>query len=75
MRVVEGWKEQATKIGFAKGFEGAIDLTEAQYDGLHCGRRIDLPQPTRNQFVIDRIGERSGEFDETGIEYYRYLRD
>jgi hydroxymethylglutaryl-CoA synthase len=74
MRVREGWQEQAKRIGFARAFEGAIDLTEAQYDGLHGGRVVEVQEAARDQFVIDRVGNGGGDFDETGIEYYRYLR-
>ncbi len=74
MRVRPGWRSAARRIGFAASFEGAVDLTEAQYDALHGGRRADLPELAEEEFVIDRVGDRSNDFDETGIEYYRYLR-
>jgi hydroxymethylglutaryl-CoA synthase len=74
MRVQPGWKRSAQQIGFAKSFEGAIDLTEAQYDALHDGRPVDVPSTQQSQFVIEKIGSKSDEFDETGIESYRYLR-
>ncbi len=74
MRVQKGWQTHAKKIGFMRSLERAIDLTEEQYDALHGGRRVDVPPVTQDGFVIDRIGARAGDFDETGIEYYRYVR-
>jgi hydroxymethylglutaryl-CoA synthase len=55
--------------------EFAIDLDEAQYTALHAGRRAsNLGYLPRQEFVIDKVG-RSDErqFQDVGIEYYRYV--
>ena len=73
--VAENWREATSKIGFAKAMEVSIDLDEAQYAALHDGRRVsNLDYIPNHEFVIDKIG-RSDErqFQDIGIEYYRYV--
>ncbi len=75
MKVVEGWRDHAERLGFERCFDGAINLNQAQYECLHDGGYPDqLPIEPRAEFVIDRIGKLDcDEFDENGIEYYRYV--
>ncbi len=73
--VSDGWREAVRKIGFAKGMEAAYDLTEQQYAALHDGRRVvGLDYLPQDEFVIDRVGEvDQRQFQDIGIEYYRYV--
>ena len=75
MKVVDGWRDHAELLGFECCLDGAIDLDQAQYEYLHDGGLPDqLPIELRDEFVIDRIGKLAcNEFDENGIEYYRYV--
>jgi hydroxymethylglutaryl-CoA synthase len=73
MRTVEGWEAAAGKIGFRAALAGPVDLDEASYHTLHDGGV--LPAVTTDPsgvFYIERIGQREGQFDDYGIEYYRY---
>jgi hydroxymethylglutaryl-CoA synthase len=74
IRVVEGWKERAEKIGFARSLDGAVDLTQEEYEALHdC---LDSPCPpcrTSGHFVVNHIGDHSNGFEDLGIEYYDYI--
>lgn len=74
-RVVKGWESAARAIRFREALEGAVDLTQAQYEALHDGRRVEgLHAPHTPAFVLDRIGQRDdADFQDFGIEYYRYL--
>lgn len=75
MRVAAGWQSAARRIALSRAMEGAVDLTEAQYNQLHDGLPVtDLEPPPAGEFVIDRVGQQTGErFQDEGIEYYRYL--
>ncbi len=72
--VSEDWREATGRIGFARGMEFAIDLTEQQYADLHDGRRVSgLDYVPRGEFVIDHVGQHDQrQFQDLGIEYYRY---
>ncbi len=75
MRVVDGWQDQARLISFERCFDGACDLDQSQYECLHDGGYPEqLSIEPRGEFVIDRIGKMEcNDFDENGIEYYRYV--
>ena len=72
--VSEDWREATRRIGFARGMEFAIDLTEQQYADLHDGRRVSgLDYVPHDEFVIDHVGQHDQrQFQDLGIEYYRY---
>ncbi len=73
MTLVAGWERAASKIAFQSVLADPIDLSEADYRSLHQGDApaIDAAdQP--GVFYIDRIGQRDGQFDDFGVEYYRY---
>lgn len=74
IRVVDGWRDAVSKIGFVKAQEGAIDLKQEEYEALHdC---LSAPCPAyepRYQFVVDQIGDHSNGYEDIGIEYYRYI--
>lgn len=73
MRFVPGWRQAAGKIQFSESLESAVTLSRSQYQALHDG---DAPEPVAIQadqvFYIDRIGSRDQQYDDSGIEYYRY---
>ena len=74
MQVVDGWQDAARLINFERGFEGSQDLNQSQYECLHDGGYPDIAIEPHAEFVIDRIGQLAcNDFDENGIEYYRYV--
>jgi hydroxymethylglutaryl-CoA synthase len=72
--VADRWREATAAIGFAKAMEFTIDLNREQYEALHDGHRvIGLDYIPRNEFVIDKVGRTDQrQFQDIGIEYYRY---
>lgn len=72
--VVDSWQEAASRIRFVDALEPAVDLSQAQYEALHDGRRVrGLQSVTQNEFVVDRVGQSDDRhFQDVGIEYYRY---
>jgi hypothetical protein len=52
-----------------------VDLNEAQYAALREGKTIaDLNYQPHSEFIIDRIGSlHEDDFQDTGIEYYRFV--
>jgi hydroxymethylglutaryl-CoA synthase len=76
LHVCQGWREAASKIGFARALEGAIELTREQYEQRHDGVDIQIDYVPNNEFVIERIGHRvTGDFQDIGVEYYRFVPD
>jgi hydroxymethylglutaryl-CoA synthase len=73
--ISDGWREATAKIGFAKAMELTLDLTEEQYIALHDGRHArNLDYLPRQEFVIDKVGRSDDrQFQDVGIEYYRYV--
>ncbi len=71
--VQAGWRGAAKTIGFEAALEAAIDLSQAQYEGLHDTGETAVEVEARREFVIERIGERmEPDFQDLGVEYYRY---
>jgi hydroxymethylglutaryl-CoA synthase len=74
MRVVPSWRTAASKLAFAEALEGAIDLDRAQYEALHDGEASHGLDLAGRGFVVDRVGDRyDPEFQDLGIEYYRFI--
>jgi hydroxymethylglutaryl-CoA synthase len=73
--IAEGWRQATSKIGFGKAMESAIDLDESQYIAMHDGRRAtNLDYLPQQEFVIDKVGQSDDrQFQDIGIEYYRYV--
>ncbi len=71
----ETWREATARIGFRRCLDFAVDLGQAQYEALHDGRAVTgLDYLPRDEFVIDRVGDREDrQFQDLGIEYYRYV--
>jgi hydroxymethylglutaryl-CoA synthase len=75
MRVAPRWREAAQRIGFHAALDDAIDLDQAGYQCLHDEGGSQSREPAhrgRGAFVIDRIGNGTGGFDDLDIEYYRF---
>ena len=74
LKVVDGWRDAAARIGIETALEPAIDLSADQYLALREGRQPkDLQIGYAGEFIIDHIGARSDRsFQDLGVEYYRY---
>lgn len=74
-RVVPGFRKAATRIGFARSLEGAVDLDRETYEALHAGRPIrDVGVRRACELVVDRVGDRvEPDLQDAGIEYYRFI--
>ena len=69
------WREAAASIHFADAMELAVDLNREQYEALHDGKRVSgLAYIPQNEFIIDKVGQSDQrQFQDIGIEYYRYV--
>ena len=74
MYIVDSWREATRRMRFTDALEGPSELTQAQYEALHDGRRVnDLPASHADEFVIKDVGkETDHRFQDIGIEYYRF---
>ncbi len=75
MRVSADWKQWAARINFPKALGTPVDLNESQYLALHEGRTGEIkPVAPSAEFVVDSVGTKdSPEFQNLGIEFYRYV--
>ena len=74
LKVVPGWRAAAAKLAFSEALDGAIDLGRAQYEALHDGETSHGLDLAGRGFVVDRVGDRyDPEFQDLGIEYYRFI--
>jgi hydroxymethylglutaryl-CoA synthase len=73
---VAGFEPAAQRIRFAAALEGAIDLTQEQYQALHDGDPgFSLQYAPSHEFFISRVGDRYDPgFQDLGVEYYDYAR-
>ncbi|MDH3978621.1 MAG: hydroxymethylglutaryl-CoA synthase [Gammaproteobacteria bacterium] len=76
MRMVKGWESAIEKTAFDEILTPAITLSQDQYHALRERSVDSMPKYTpHSEFVVDRIGADSGaEFQDAGIEYYRYIQ-
>ncbi len=74
MYIADGWRDATRRMRFAASLENPIDLTRTQYEMLHDGRLIaDLEQPSGEEFFVASVGKDTAkQFQDIGIEYYRY---
>ena len=72
---VAGWQRAAARIGFAQALEGAIDLSQAQYEAIHDRRdAADIEYRPRDEFAIHRVGKKYDRgFQDLGVEYYEFV--
>jgi hydroxymethylglutaryl-CoA synthase len=74
LQVVKGWEQAAAKIGVEAALSGYVELTREQYERRHDGLPVEVAYEPRGEFVIERVGNCvSGECQDIGIEYYRYV--
>jgi hydroxymethylglutaryl-CoA synthase len=75
LHAVPGWERQAERIGFERALEGAIDLTQSQYEALHDRRdAADIDYEPRDEFAIFRVGQKYDPgFQDLGVEYYEFV--
>lgn len=75
LRIRDSWREGASRIGFARALDNAVDVSREQYEQLHDSGEADgLRNPPKDEFRVVRIGDRAEDaFTDTGIEYYRYF--
>jgi len=73
--VADEWRDATAAIGFGESMEFAVDLSEEQYVALHAGRRPpNLDYLPKNEFIVDKVGRTDErQFQDVGIEYYRYV--
>ena len=75
MRAVTGWREAASRIGFAASLQPSVDLAREEYVALHRTGSGPRPVAARDEFIIDRVGKSTApEYSDEGVEYYRYVR-
>jgi hydroxymethylglutaryl-CoA synthase len=72
MTLADGWRQAATRIGFAEALAGSNDLDEAGYIALHEGSQGAEVGSSPGVFYIDALGTNTEGFNDLGIEYYRY---
>ena len=70
-RFAPAWREAAGKLDFAAAMDAAVDLDQVRYEALHDGRSEESIARS-GVFAIDRVGDGTAAFDDTGIEYYSY---
>jgi hydroxymethylglutaryl-CoA synthase len=72
---VVGWEAAARRIGVTKALQGAVDLSQAQYEALHDGREMpDFEYSPKQEFRITHVGTQYDPgFQDLGIEYYEYV--
>ena len=74
MVIVPGWEQAAARIDMQGAMQGARDLSEDQYHALHDGGRAELDYVPHSEFVVERVGAAAdAEFQDKGIEYYRFI--
>lgn len=74
MYVVAGWQEAAAKIGVDRALASAVVLTRDQYERRHDGSAVEIAYEPRGEFVVERVGSRlAGDFQDVGIEYYKFV--
>jgi hydroxymethylglutaryl-CoA synthase len=69
------WQAAASRIGFQDAMQGAVDLTQSQYERLHDRQPVsELKPDASDEFLVAGIGDvDSRHFRNIGIEYHRYV--
>lgn len=72
LTVVPGWREAASKLGFADALKDAADLTREQYEALHDGASVEGLSEDPG-FVVSRVGDTyEDRFQDLGVDYYDF---
>jgi hydroxymethylglutaryl-CoA synthase len=74
-RVTDNWKDAALRIDMQTAMADPINLSQEQYIALRQGdAEVSIDFEPRAEFVVDHVGsENETSFQDTGIEYYRYI--
>lgn len=74
-RVVPGWREAMARCRFHAALDGAVDLDQKAYKGLHDTGMLEAALGAAlNGMVIDHVGQHDEHgFQDCGIAYYRYV--
>lgn len=75
LRIVPGWETAAARMAVEEAMQGAVNLTQQQYEALHDGYPLQpLDYPRGNEFVITRIGGiHEADFQDLGVDYYEFI--
>ena len=74
MKLVDGWRDAARRIGFTDALEPWQNLTRAQYENLHDNGTAEGLDDPASGFLVDTVGGASNSaFNDEGIEYYRFV--
>jgi len=75
LHAVPSWRRAAEQIGFARALEGAVDLSQAQYEALHDRRdAADIEYRPKGEFAIRSVGQKyDAGFQDLGVEYYEFV--
>ena len=75
IRMVDGWEQAAAKIDMRGAMSEFLNLTQEQYLALRSDGEATPPNYTpKDEFVVERVGSLSeDDFQDTGIEYYRFI--
>jgi hydroxymethylglutaryl-CoA synthase len=75
LHAAPGWQGSAQRIGFASALEGAVDLSQAQYEALHDRRdAADIEYRPKGEFAIRSVGQKyDAGFQDLGVEYYEFV--
>jgi len=73
--VSQGWRDAASRIGFARALAHPVDLNREQYEALHDGTDVpNLVYAPRAEFRIARVGGTyEPTFQDLGVDYYEYV--
>lgn len=74
MRIAEGWREAAQKIGFTRALARHQDLNFDQYYAIHeTGTAASLDWPEDNEFLVNCVGcQPATPVANDGIEQYQF---
>lgn len=83
LTVSPGFEAAARRIDLAGALSDGVDLSQAEYEALHDGRDVTLPQPRvarrghrGGHFRIERTGATdSAAFQDVGIDYFGFVED
>lgn len=67
------WQQAAAQLGFTDSLDATVAVSREDYEALHDGAAIAGVRRA-GVFYIDRVGDGSAQYDDTGIEYYGYQR-
>lgn len=74
--VVPGWQVAAMKSAIKDALHDPVDLGPVEYALMHDGQGVGIRGRGEAGFAVDRVGGiNTPEFQDLGIEYYRYREE